>query len=111
MPHVVPTPTPPAQETEMPKSDKGKWKATKAELEQMMAESSHRMEVDDEGEDKVPEKEDEEEGPAQGRQKHKAAAKMMSHQSRGRSCSRKATVETNDEDDVPTVRNPHSLDV
>ncbi|KAI6156005.1 hypothetical protein BKA82DRAFT_31177 [Pisolithus tinctorius] len=65
MPCVVPTLTPPAQETEMPKSDKGKWKATKAEVEQMMAEGSHRMEVDNEGEDEVPEKEDEEEEPAQ----------------------------------------------
>ncbi|KAI6154665.1 hypothetical protein BKA82DRAFT_36874, partial [Pisolithus tinctorius] len=101
MPRVMPTLTPPAQETEMPKSDKGKRKATEAELEQMMAESSHRMEVDDEGEDEVPEKEDEEEEPARGRQKRKAAAKTTSHRSRGRSRSRKATAETDDEDDVP----------
>ncbi|KAI6153186.1 hypothetical protein BKA82DRAFT_34283 [Pisolithus tinctorius] len=82
MPCMVPTPTPPAQETEMPMSNKGKWKVTKAELEQMIAESLHRMEVDDEVEDEVPEKEDDEEEPVQGRQKHKAATKMMSHQSR-----------------------------
>ncbi|KAI6157177.1 hypothetical protein BKA82DRAFT_20313 [Pisolithus tinctorius] len=77
MPHVVPTPTPPTQETEMPMSDKGKWKATKVEVEQMIAEGLHRMEVDDEGEDEVPEKEDDEEEPVQGRQKHQAAMKMM----------------------------------
>ncbi|KAI6156683.1 hypothetical protein BKA82DRAFT_33053 [Pisolithus tinctorius] len=58
----------------MPMSDKGKRKATEVEVEQMIAEGSHRMEVDDEGEEEVPEKEDEEEEPA--------------------------TVETNDEDDV-----------
>ncbi|KIO07967.1 hypothetical protein M404DRAFT_23225 [Pisolithus tinctorius Marx 270] len=74
MPRVVPTPTPPAQETEMPTSDKGKRKATEVEVEQMIAEGSHRMEVDDEGEEEVPEKEDEEEEPA--------------------------TAETDDEDDV-----------
>ncbi|KAI6142462.1 hypothetical protein BKA82DRAFT_4018164 [Pisolithus tinctorius] len=74
MPHVMPTPTPPAQETEIPTSNKGKWKVTKAEVEQMIAEGSHRMEVDDEGEDEVPEKEDDEEEPA--------------------------TAETNDEDDI-----------
>ncbi|KAI6145817.1 hypothetical protein BKA82DRAFT_26894 [Pisolithus tinctorius] len=101
MPRVMPTLTPPTQETKMPKSNKGKQKATEAEVEQMMVESLHRMEVDNEGEDKVPEKEDEEEEPARGRQKHKAAAKMTSHRSRGRSCSRKATAETNNEDDVP----------
>lgn len=61
MPCIVPTPTPPAQETEMPRSDKGKWKVTKADVEQMIAETSHRMEVDDEGEDEVAEKEDDEE--------------------------------------------------
>ncbi|KIO00331.1 hypothetical protein M404DRAFT_29708 [Pisolithus tinctorius Marx 270] len=65
MPCVMPTPTPPAQETKMPMSDKGKQKATEAEVEQMIAESSHRMEVDNEEE------------PVQGRQKHKAAMKMM----------------------------------
>ncbi|KAI6155884.1 hypothetical protein BKA82DRAFT_35399 [Pisolithus tinctorius] len=74
MPRVVPTPTPPTQETKMPTSDKGKWKVTEVEVEQMIVEGSHRMEVDDEGEEEVPEKEDEEEEPA--------------------------TVETNDEDDV-----------
>ncbi|KAI6157143.1 hypothetical protein BKA82DRAFT_20382 [Pisolithus tinctorius] len=63
IPHVVPTPTPPTQETEMPTSDKGKWKVTKVEVEQMIVEGSHRMEVDDEGEDEVPEKEDNEEEP------------------------------------------------
>ncbi|KAI6145798.1 hypothetical protein BKA82DRAFT_26938 [Pisolithus tinctorius] len=63
MPHVVPAPTSPTQETEMPTSNKGKWKVTEAEVEQMIAEGSHRMEVDDEGEDEVPEKEDEEEEP------------------------------------------------
>ncbi|KAI6146246.1 hypothetical protein BKA82DRAFT_29596 [Pisolithus tinctorius] len=51
MPCVVPTPTPPAQETEMPMSDKGKWKVTEVEVEQMIVEGSHRMEVDDEGEE------------------------------------------------------------
>ncbi|KAI6150351.1 hypothetical protein BKA82DRAFT_4013170 [Pisolithus tinctorius] len=99
--------------TKMPMSNKGKWKATEAEVEQMIAESLHRMEVDDEGEDEVPEKEDNKEEPAQGRQKHKAAAKMMSHQSSSRFHSRKATVETNDEDDVPaqgqSKHKPHPL--
>ncbi|KAI6145858.1 hypothetical protein BKA82DRAFT_29683 [Pisolithus tinctorius] len=61
MPRAVPTP--PAQETKMPTSDKGKWKATEVEVEQMIAEGSHRMEVDDEGEEEVPEKEDKEEEP------------------------------------------------
>ncbi|KAI6140037.1 hypothetical protein BKA82DRAFT_29328 [Pisolithus tinctorius] len=79
MPCVVPTPTPPTQETEMPMSDKGKQKATKAEVEQMIAEGSHRMEVDNEGEEEVPEKEDEEEEPVRGRQKCQAAVKMTTH--------------------------------
>ncbi|KAI6143967.1 hypothetical protein BKA82DRAFT_4017195 [Pisolithus tinctorius] len=79
MPCVMPTPTPPTQEIEMPMSNKGKQKVTKAEVEQMIVESSHRMEVDNEGEDEVPEKEDDEEEPAQGRQKHKAATKTRSH--------------------------------
>ncbi|KAI6146327.1 hypothetical protein BKA82DRAFT_20116 [Pisolithus tinctorius] len=64
MPCVVPTPIPPTQETKMPRSDKGKWKVTEAEVEKMIVESLHRMEVDDEGGDEVPEKEDNEEEPA-----------------------------------------------
>ncbi|KAI6143947.1 hypothetical protein BKA82DRAFT_19973 [Pisolithus tinctorius] len=100
MPHVVPTPTPPTQETEMPTSDKGKQKATKVEVEQMIVEGSHRMEVDDEGEEEVPEKEDEEEEPVRGRQKRQAAAKMTTCRSRHRSHTTKATVETDNEDDV-----------
>ncbi|KAI6143957.1 hypothetical protein BKA82DRAFT_19982, partial [Pisolithus tinctorius] len=100
MPHVVPTPTPPAQETKMPMSNKGKQKVTKVEVEQMIAEGSHRMEVDDEGEEEEPEKEDEEEEPVQGRQKRQAAVKMMTHRSRRRSHTTKATVETDDEDDI-----------
>ncbi|KAI6143065.1 hypothetical protein BKA82DRAFT_28875 [Pisolithus tinctorius] len=100
MPHVVPTPAPPTQETEMPMSNKGKRKATEVEVEQMIAEGSHRMEVDDEGEEEVPEKEDEEEEPVRGRQKRQAAVKMTTHRSRHRSCSMKATAETDDEDNV-----------
>ncbi|KAI6157008.1 hypothetical protein BKA82DRAFT_4009480 [Pisolithus tinctorius] len=100
MPCVVPTPTPPAQETEMPTSDKGKRKATEVEVEQMIAEGSHRMEVDDEGEEEVPEKEDEEEEPVRGRQKRQAAAKTTTRRSRRRSRATKATAETDEEDDV-----------
>ncbi|KAI6152501.1 hypothetical protein BKA82DRAFT_4012958 [Pisolithus tinctorius] len=101
MPCVVPTPTPPTQETEMPMSNKGKWKATEVEVEQMIAEGLHRMEVDNEGEDEAPEKEDNEEEPVRGRQKCQAATKIMTHRSRHQSCSMKATAETIDEDDVP----------
>ncbi|KIO04880.1 hypothetical protein M404DRAFT_25966 [Pisolithus tinctorius Marx 270] len=100
MPRVVPTPTPPTQETKMPTSDKGKRKATEVEVEQMIAEGSHRMEVDDEGEEEVPEKEDEEEEPVRGRQKRQAAAKTTTHRSRRRSRATKATAETDEEDDV-----------
>ncbi|KAI6146398.1 hypothetical protein BKA82DRAFT_20024 [Pisolithus tinctorius] len=99
MPRVVPTPTPPAQKTEMPTSDKGKQKATEVEVEQMIVEGLHRMEVDDEGEEEVPEKEDEEEEQVRGRQKRQAAVKMTTHQSRCQSRTTKATVETDDEDD------------
>ncbi|KAI6155983.1 hypothetical protein BKA82DRAFT_31148 [Pisolithus tinctorius] len=102
MPCVVPTPTPPTQETEMPTSDKGKWKATEVEVEQMIAEGLHRMEVDDESEEEVPEKEDEEEEPVRGRQKRQAATKTTTCRSGCRSHAMKATAETDDEDNVST---------